>query len=135
MATTSVSSSSRSTPHRRPNRCCASPTCTALSPATTQTRASPHVDALRRGRPVDNDRGLPLTRGAGMGALEGKVVIVTGAAQGMGRSHARRCVEEGALVTMTDIRTDLPDDLQSLVGDRLQFVQQDVSSADDWERV
>lgn len=70
-----------------------------------------------------------------MGALEGKVVIVTGAAQGMGRSHARRCVEEGALVTMTDIRTDLPDDLQSLVGDRLHFVQQDVSSADDWERV
>jgi 3alpha(or 20beta)-hydroxysteroid dehydrogenase len=70
-----------------------------------------------------------------MGALDGKVVIVTGAAQGMGRSHAKRCVAEGALVTMTDIRTDLPDDLTGLEGDRLQFVQQDVSSQDDWRRV
>jgi 3alpha(or 20beta)-hydroxysteroid dehydrogenase len=70
-----------------------------------------------------------------MGALDGKVVIVTGAAQGMGRSHAKRCVAEGAMVTMTDIRDELPSDLTDLEGDRLQFVKQDVSSADDWTRV
>jgi 3alpha(or 20beta)-hydroxysteroid dehydrogenase len=70
-----------------------------------------------------------------MGALDGKVVIVTGAAHGMGRSHAKRCVAEGARVTMTDIRSDLPDDLTGLDGDQVQFVQQDVASAEDWARV
>src|SRR5690606_12440076 len=34
-----------------------------------------------------------------------------------------------------DIRSDIPDDLSALIGDRLQFVQQDVASADDWQRV
>ena len=51
-----------------------------------------------------------------MGLLDGKVVIVTGAAQGMGRSHALRCVTEGASVTMTDIRPELPDDLAAQIG-------------------
>jgi 3alpha(or 20beta)-hydroxysteroid dehydrogenase len=70
-----------------------------------------------------------------MGALDGKSVIVTGAAQGMGRSHALRLVDEGALVTVTDIRDELPDDVTARLGDRLQFVRQDVASADDWGRV
>jgi 3alpha(or 20beta)-hydroxysteroid dehydrogenase len=70
-----------------------------------------------------------------MGALDGRSVIVTGAAQGMGRSHALRLVDEGALVTITDVRPDLPDDVTARLGDRLQFVQQDVASADDWARV
>lgn len=70
-----------------------------------------------------------------MGLLDGKVVIVTGAAQGMGRSHAERCVAEGATVVMTDIRPDLPEDLAAGQGEHLSFVQQDVASAEDWSRV
>ena len=39
-----------------------------------------------------------------MGELDGKVVIVTGAAQGMGRRHAERCVAAGARVIATDVQ-------------------------------
>ena len=32
-----------------------------------------------------------------MGLLDGKNIVITGAAQGMGAEHARRCVAEGAI--------------------------------------
>jgi SDR family mycofactocin-dependent oxidoreductase len=38
-----------------------------------------------------------------MGVLEGKVALVTGAARGMGRSHALRLAEEGASVIALDL--------------------------------
>jgi NAD(P)-dependent dehydrogenase (short-subunit alcohol dehydrogenase family) len=34
--------------------------------------------------------------------LEGKIVLITGAARGMGRSHAVRCAQEGADVVLVD---------------------------------
>jgi 3alpha(or 20beta)-hydroxysteroid dehydrogenase len=41
-----------------------------------------------------------------MGRLEGKVAIITGAARGMGSSHARMFAAEGAHVVMTDLSED-----------------------------
>jgi meso-butanediol dehydrogenase / (S,S)-butanediol dehydrogenase / diacetyl reductase len=38
-----------------------------------------------------------------MGRVEGKVVVVTGAAQGMGRAIAHTCVKEGAKVVFADM--------------------------------
>ena len=38
-----------------------------------------------------------------MGRLAGKVVLVTGAGRGMGRSHALRLAEEGADLLLVDI--------------------------------
>mgnify|MGYP003658938285 CR=1 FL=1 len=38
-----------------------------------------------------------------MGRLTGKVAIVTGAAQGMGASHAKMMAAEGAKVVLTDV--------------------------------
>jgi SDR family mycofactocin-dependent oxidoreductase len=38
-----------------------------------------------------------------MGKLDGKVVFITGAARGQGRSHALRLAEEGAKIIATDI--------------------------------
>ena len=39
-----------------------------------------------------------------MSSLQGRVVLVTGAAQGMGAAHARRLAAAGATVAVNDIR-------------------------------
>jgi SDR family mycofactocin-dependent oxidoreductase len=43
-----------------------------------------------------------------VGRLEGKVVFITGAARGQGRSHAVRFAEEGADIIGVDICADIP---------------------------
>lgn len=42
-----------------------------------------------------------------MGRVEGKVVLVTGAARGQGRSHALRLAEEGADIILFDLCRDI----------------------------
>lgn len=42
-----------------------------------------------------------------MGSLEGRVVFITGAARGQGRSHAVMCAEQGANIVGVDICEDL----------------------------
>ncbi|MGV0793221.1 mycofactocin-coupled SDR family oxidoreductase [Mycolicibacterium sp. XJ1819] len=42
-----------------------------------------------------------------MGVLDGRVVFITGAARGQGRSHAELCAEEGANIVGVDICEDL----------------------------
>ena len=70
-----------------------------------------------------------------MEQLDGKTVIITGAAQGMGAVHARRCVEEGARVVLTDLQADAGQALAAELGDGVRFVEQDVTSESDWDRV
>jgi hypothetical protein len=45
---------------------------------------------------------LPL-EGYAMGSLDGRVVFITGAARGQGRSHAVMCADEGADIVGVDI--------------------------------
>ena len=40
-----------------------------------------------------------------MARLQDKVIIIIGAAQGMGETHARLCIVEGAKVVLTDINS------------------------------
>jgi 3alpha(or 20beta)-hydroxysteroid dehydrogenase len=67
--------------------------------------------------------------------LEGKTIIVTGAAQGMGRRHLEACVAQGALVVATDLQVDLGKEVVGPLGGNAEFVTHDVTSPSEWDRV
>jgi 3alpha(or 20beta)-hydroxysteroid dehydrogenase len=68
-----------------------------------------------------------------MDRLAGKVALISGAAQGMGASHARHFVAEGARVVLADLRDDAGSSLAEELGDRARYIHLDVASYDDWE--
>ncbi len=70
-----------------------------------------------------------------MGRLKGKVAIITGAARGMGESHARAFAREGAKLVLTDLRGDMGRALASEIGSDAIFLEQDVTSPDHWSDV
>ncbi|WP_455660917.1 glucose 1-dehydrogenase [Pradoshia sp.] len=70
-----------------------------------------------------------------MNRLEGKVAIITGAAQGMGASHARKFIEEGAKVVITDLNKEKGEALSTELGENALFVSQNVTNAEDWAKV
>jgi 3alpha(or 20beta)-hydroxysteroid dehydrogenase len=64
--------------------------------------------------------------------LEGKTVLVTGAARGLGAAVAATCVEHGAAVIVTDVReTELAANAASL-GEAATAHQLDVADPDSW---
>lgn len=70
-----------------------------------------------------------------MGQLDGKSILITGAAQGMGAVHARRFVEEGARVLLTDLQAEAGEKLAAELGEAAAFAEQDITSDADWDRV
>lgn len=70
-----------------------------------------------------------------MERLEGKRIIITGAAQGMGAVHARLFVEAGARVVLTDLQIEAGEKLANELGKNARFVPQDVTKESDWESV
>jgi len=73
--------------------------------------------------------------GDNMARLQDKVIIITGAAQGMGATHARLCIEAGAKVVLTDINAEKGQALATELGSNALFIQHDVTSEQDWARV
>ncbi len=72
-----------------------------------------------------------------IGALHGKVALVTGGASGIGRATALLFAQEGAAVVVMDIRDEGRETANSIVrsGGRAAFVRGDVTRAADCEAV
>lgn len=70
-----------------------------------------------------------------MTRLEGKVAIITGAAQGMGASHAKIFIEQGAKVVLTDLNEEKGSALAKELGENALFIKQDVTSEQGWAEV
>ena len=70
-----------------------------------------------------------------MGALEGKVAVITGGNSGIGLATAQRFVKEGAYVFITARRQAELDKAVSLLGGNVTAVQGDVTDMEDLHRI
>ena len=70
-----------------------------------------------------------------MGALEGKVAVITGGNSGIGLATAKRFVKEGAYVFITARRQSELDKAVSLIGSNVAAVQGDVTKVEDLDRI
>jgi len=69
-----------------------------------------------------------------VGRLDGKVAIITGAAQGQGAAAAHVFAREGAKMVLTDINPD-GGRVAEEFGDNAVFVEHDISQEDRWSQV
>ncbi len=67
------------------------------------------------------------------GRLHGKRAVVTGGAKGIGFAIARRFIEEGGSVLLTDIDSDAGERAANEIG--AAFLLQDVSKEEDWRNL
>ena len=68
-----------------------------------------------------------------MGRLAGKVALITGGARGMGKSHVRHFVAEGARVVFGDVLDDQGKYVADKLGDEAcRYIHHDVTSEADW---
>jgi len=68
-----------------------------------------------------------------MGRLDGKVALITGGARGMGKSHVRHFVAEGARVVFGDVLDDKGARVAAgLDGQSCRYVHHDVTSEEQW---
>lgn len=72
------------------------------------------------------------------GSLDGKVIVVSGGARGMGAAHVRRLAEEGARVHFGDVAMELGESLRALLVDKgldVVFHHLDVTSSRSWQQL
>ncbi|MFJ5608700.1 SDR family NAD(P)-dependent oxidoreductase [Streptomyces sp. NPDC093221] len=67
-----------------------------------------------------------------MGKLDGRTVLITGAARGQGEQEARLFAAEGARVLLADVLDDQGAALAEEIGDAARYTRLDVGSEDDW---
>jgi 3alpha(or 20beta)-hydroxysteroid dehydrogenase len=69
------------------------------------------------------------------GSVRDQVILITGAARGMGAEHARALVAAGAKVVATDILDEDGNALAAELGASCIYAHHDVTSEADWRRV
>ena len=69
-----------------------------------------------------------------MKRLQGKVALVTGAAQGIGATIARVFAENGAFVYVTDLQDALGQSVANALENRSAYIHLDVREESDWQR-
>ncbi|MGW3566058.1 SDR family NAD(P)-dependent oxidoreductase [Streptomyces sp. NPDC000941] len=67
-----------------------------------------------------------------MGKLDGRVVIITGAARGQGEQEARLFVAEGARVLLGDVLDEQGEALAKELGEAARYIHLDVGREEDW---
>jgi 3alpha(or 20beta)-hydroxysteroid dehydrogenase len=67
-----------------------------------------------------------------MGRVDGKVVLISGGARGLGAADARALVNEGASVVVADILDEEGSALADELGANARFVHLDVTQPDQW---
>lgn len=65
--------------------------------------------------------------------LNGRRVLITGAARGLGAETAKQLAERGALVTLVGLEPDLLDQVRARIGDQHLAVRADVTNQDELE--
>lgn len=75
----------------------------------------------------------PQTNQQNPGRLDGKVVLITGAARGQGATEARQAAQRGATVVVTDVLDDLGAEVAAEVGG--EYYRLDVTSTGEWRSV
>lgn len=72
--------------------------------------------------------------GESVGRLDGKTALISGAAHGMGASHARAFVEHGARVVLGDLDVESAERLAAELGAASRAIRLDVRDSSDWDR-
>ena len=75
---------------------------------------------------------IPRVASAVMGRVDDKVALISGAARGMGASHARTLVAEGAKVVIGDILDEEGQALADELGAAARYVHLDVTDPGQW---
>ena len=69
-----------------------------------------------------------------MGRVESKVVLITGAASGVGKENALLLAREGAHVVLTDVNIDGVQAVAAEIGSAATALRHDIASEDDWKK-
>ena len=70
-----------------------------------------------------------------MGRVQDKIILLTGGAMGLGKAAAKRLVEEGAQLIITDHNVEVGRETAKELGDNVEFLEQDVTDPDRWAEV
>ena len=65
--------------------------------------------------------------------LDGKRVLITGGARGLGAGQAELFVERGARVLIADVLDELGEKLAAKLGESARYQSLDVSQEDQWQ--